>query len=103
MDVTAPRGGAALAAFACGRFGGGSIEEIASAGPVLDAEITANRPDCLGHYGIAREIAAIYRLPVKPVRAEAEGIDRKGRGRHARRNRIARIFAGATRRGSCAA
>jgi phenylalanyl-tRNA synthetase beta chain len=43
-----------------------SIEETA-AGPVLDAEITANRPDCLGHIGIAREVAAIYRLPVKPV------------------------------------
>jgi phenylalanyl-tRNA synthetase beta chain len=41
-----------------------SVEESA-AGPVLDAEITANRPDCLGHYGMAREVAAIYRLPVK--------------------------------------
>jgi phenylalanyl-tRNA synthetase beta chain len=45
-------------------FGVDSLEESA-AGPVLDAEITANRPDCLGHYGIAREVAAIYRLPVK--------------------------------------
>jgi phenylalanyl-tRNA synthetase beta chain len=43
-----------------------SIEETA-AGPVLDAEVTANRPDCLGHLGIAREVAAIYRLPLKPV------------------------------------
>ncbi len=43
-----------------------SIEESA-AGPVLDAEITANRPDCLGHYGMAREVAAIYRLPLKVV------------------------------------
>ncbi len=43
-----------------------SVEESA-AGPVLDAEITANRPDCLGHYGMAREVAAIYRLPVKPL------------------------------------
>ena len=34
---------------------------------MLDAEITANRPDCLGHYGMAREVAAIYRLPVKPL------------------------------------
>ncbi|HXQ25487.1 MAG TPA: phenylalanine--tRNA ligase subunit beta [Candidatus Acidoferrales bacterium] len=42
-----------------------SVEESA-AGPVLDAEVTANRPDCLGHYGMAREVAAIYRLPVKP-------------------------------------
>ncbi len=44
-----------------------SIEETA-AGPVLDAEITANRPDCLGHYGVAREVAAIYRLPVKALK-----------------------------------
>ena len=43
-----------------------SIEESA-AGPVLDAEVTANRPDCLGHLGIAREVAAIYRLPLKPL------------------------------------
>lgn len=43
-----------------------SIEETA-AGPVLDAEVTANRPDCLGHLGIAREVAAIYRLPLRPL------------------------------------
>ncbi len=43
-----------------------SIDETA-AGPVLDAEVTANRPDCLGHLGIAREAAAIYRLPLKPL------------------------------------
>jgi phenylalanyl-tRNA synthetase beta chain len=43
-----------------------SVEESA-AGPVLDVEVTANRPDCLGHYGLAREVAAIYRLPVKPL------------------------------------
>jgi phenylalanyl-tRNA synthetase beta chain len=46
-----------------------SIEET-TAGPVLDAEITANRPDCLGHYGIAREVAAIYRLAVPPLRPQ---------------------------------
>ena len=46
-----------------------SIEDTA-AGPVLDAEITANRPDCLGHYGIAREAAAIYRLTVAPLRPQ---------------------------------
>jgi phenylalanyl-tRNA synthetase beta chain len=34
-------------------------------GPVIDAEITSNRPDCLGMLGIAREVAAIYRLPLK--------------------------------------
>jgi phenylalanyl-tRNA synthetase beta chain len=36
-------------------------------GAVIDAEVSSNRPDCLGHYGIAREVSAIYRLPLKPV------------------------------------
>jgi len=65
VDATAPaaelRGQLSLAGIAID-----SVEESA-AGPVLDAEITANRPDCLGHYGLAREVAAIYRLTVKPV------------------------------------
>jgi phenylalanyl-tRNA synthetase beta chain len=39
------------------------------AGPLLDAELTSNRADCLGHYGIAREAAALYRLPLKLVQA----------------------------------
>ena len=43
-----------------------AIEESA-AGPILDAELTANRPDCLGHYGVAREAATLYRLALKPV------------------------------------
>jgi phenylalanyl-tRNA synthetase beta chain len=36
-------------------------------GAVIDAEVGSNRPDCLGHLGIAREVAAIYKLPLKPV------------------------------------
>ena len=28
--------------------------------PVIDLEITANRPDCLSHLGLAREVSAIY-------------------------------------------
>src|SRR5437764_238591 len=36
-------------------------------GAVIDAEVGSNRPDCLGHVGIAREVAAIYKLPLKPV------------------------------------
>ncbi len=34
-------------------------------GAVIDAEVTSNRPDCLAMLGIAREIGAIFRLPVK--------------------------------------
>jgi phenylalanyl-tRNA synthetase beta chain len=36
-------------------------------GAVIDAEVSSNRPDCLGHYGIAREVSAIYNVPLKPV------------------------------------
>jgi phenylalanyl-tRNA synthetase beta chain len=32
---------------------------------VLDLEVTTNRPDWLSHYGVAREVAASYRLPLK--------------------------------------
>jgi phenylalanyl-tRNA synthetase beta chain len=44
----------------------GAVENGAH-GPVIDAEVSSNRPDCLGHYGIAREVSAIYKLPLKPV------------------------------------
>jgi phenylalanyl-tRNA synthetase beta chain len=36
-------------------------------GTVIDAEITSNRPDCFGMLGIARELGAIYRLPLKNI------------------------------------
>jgi phenylalanyl-tRNA synthetase beta chain len=41
--------------------------EQTAAGPLLDAELTSNRADCLGHRGIAREVAVLYGLPLKPV------------------------------------
>jgi phenylalanyl-tRNA synthetase beta chain len=41
--------------------------EQTAAGPLLDAELTSNRADCLGHYGIAREAAVLYGLPLKRV------------------------------------
>jgi phenylalanyl-tRNA synthetase beta chain len=53
-----------------------SVEE-SPAGPALDAEVTANRPDCLGHYGIAREVAAIYRLQLKSLQPKLKEIAEK--------------------------
>jgi phenylalanyl-tRNA synthetase beta chain len=44
----------------------GSLEN-GTHGAVIDAEVGSNRPDCLGHYGIAREIGSVYKLPLKPV------------------------------------
>ena len=61
----------------------GSPEEIASrlalsgtniagiengpCGAVIDAEVSSNRPDCLGMVGIARELSAVYRVPLKSI------------------------------------
>ncbi|MGC1416553.1 MAG: phenylalanine--tRNA ligase subunit beta [Candidatus Acidiferrum sp.] len=44
----------------------GSVEN-GPHGAVIDAEVGSNRPDCLSHYGIARELSAVYKLPLKPV------------------------------------
>jgi phenylalanyl-tRNA synthetase beta chain len=37
------------------------------AGPLLDLDLTINRPDCLGHYGVAREAAALARKQLRPL------------------------------------
>ena len=47
---------------------------------VIDVEVPSNRPDCLSHVGIAREVAVIesgeVRLPSgKPARAEGRATD----------------------------
>ena len=33
--------------------------------PVLEVEVTSNRPDCLSHIGVAREVAALYGRPLQ--------------------------------------
>ena len=39
-----------------------NLESLAEAGGdvAIDLEVTSNRPDCLGHIGVAREIAVLY-------------------------------------------
>src|SRR5256885_900821 len=44
----------------------GGVEKGVQGG-VIDAEVTSNRPDCLGLLGIAREVGAIYKLSLKNV------------------------------------
>src|SRR5579863_1908765 len=34
---------------------------------VFEKEVGTNRPDAMNHYGVAREAAAIYGLPLKPI------------------------------------
>jgi phenylalanyl-tRNA synthetase beta chain len=55
-----------------------NVESCVQAGEdwVLDVEVTTNRPDCLSHYGVAREAATFYRQPLKrlefPAKESAE-------------------------------
>ena len=46
-----------------------NTESVAAVGDdwVLDVEVTTNRPDCLNHYGVARELATLYCLPLKKL------------------------------------
>jgi len=65
VDVTAtPQELASRLALSGTNIGG---VENGTHGAVIEAEVSSNRPDCLGHYGIAREVAAIYKLPLKHV------------------------------------
>src|SRR5579859_6278682 len=45
------------------------VEGILGSGAdtVFDVEIGTNRPDAMNHYGVAREAAAIYDLPLNPA------------------------------------
>ncbi len=47
------------------------VEGISGSGKdtVYEVEIGTNRPDAMNHYGVAREAAAIYDLPLKPLSA----------------------------------
>src|SRR5271169_1975436 len=46
-----------------------AAEGISGSGPdtVFEMEIGTNRPDAMNHYGVAREAAAIYDLPLKAL------------------------------------
>src|SRR6266478_580638 len=48
-----------------------AVEGISGSGAdtVFEMEIGTNRPDAMNHYGVAREAAAIYDLPLKQFSA----------------------------------
>jgi phenylalanyl-tRNA synthetase beta chain len=65
VDVTAtPQDLASRLALSGTNIGG---VENGPHGAVIEAEVSSNRPDCLGHFGIAREVGAICKLPLKHV------------------------------------
>src|ERR1700736_6860093 len=75
VDVTAPPEELASRLALSGTNIGGIEKGLH--GVVIDAEVSSNRPDCLGHYGIAREVAAIYKLPLKHVSPKPAESDAK--------------------------
>src|SRR3984885_12484662 len=61
-----------------------AVEGIAGSGAetVFEMEIGTNRPDAMNHYGVAREAAAIYDLPLKQLSALSSQFSAKS-GNHA--------------------
>jgi len=45
---------------------------------IFDIGLTPNRPDCLGHMGLAREAAALFGVPFQPPRPEAPACTAEG-------------------------
>lgn len=41
---------------------------LGPADDILEVEVTSNRPDCLSHRGLARELAAYFKKPLAPVK-----------------------------------
>jgi phenylalanyl-tRNA synthetase beta chain len=57
-----------------------SIEAVGKGDAVLDFEVTANRPDCMSVFGMAREVATACGLKLKPGPPAAEpGLRTEGR------------------------
>lgn len=55
---------------------GTAVESVGADG-VFEMEITTNRPDCMNHYGVARECSAVYDVALKPIPAQLP----KGQGK----------------------
>jgi phenylalanyl-tRNA synthetase beta chain len=59
-----------------------AVEGVHSLGPnnghLFEMDITTNRVDAMNHYGIAREAATIYNLPLAPLLANKSGDNKSG-------------------------
>ena len=58
------------------RLAGCGFEVASVEGDTIDFEITANRPDCLSVYGLAREASTAFNLDLKPM--DLRGPEAKG-------------------------
>lgn len=53
-----------------------SVEKVGG-DTVIDLEVTSNRPDCLGHLGVAREISVLFDLPLTVPKAQPKTVAEK--------------------------
>src|ERR1043165_1642901 len=56
-----------------------AVEGVSAHGDdtILDVEVTTNRPDCMNHFGLAREIAVLRDVPLRrPPSSPSEGGER---------------------------
>jgi phenylalanyl-tRNA synthetase beta chain len=69
---------------------GTAFADYHGADPVFDIAITPNRPDCMGVYGIARDLAAVGLGTLKPIAAPgiAGSYPLPGGDRHAGRRSL---------------
>lgn len=58
-----------------GEAGAGEAGDVGHVGHVghvvFDVEVTTNRPDCMNHVGLARELAVLFERPLRPPAVEA--------------------------------
>jgi phenylalanyl-tRNA synthetase beta chain len=53
-------------------------EALSTSDTILEIEVTPNRPDLLSHFGVAREVAALYKLDLEFPEAAFEETDAAG-------------------------
>ncbi|MES2995239.1 MAG: phenylalanine--tRNA ligase subunit beta [Verrucomicrobiota bacterium] len=53
---------------------GKPVKELFDSDVLLELEVTPNRPDLLSHYGMARELAALLKTPLKPLEIPSRSV-----------------------------
>ncbi len=58
-----------------------AVEALETAGDdsIFELDVATNRPDCLSHFGVAREAAAIYGLPLIPPKFDLREEDKSAK------------------------
>ena len=66
----------------------------------IDLEVTSNRPDCLGHLGVAREVSVLFDRPLRVPDPRPSDVGRAGRDARRRSRSRRPTFARGSPRGS---